>query len=243
MRLLLVLLFISNFSFAQKSKQQIAFHYYSNGEYKKAITIYNDLIEENFSVSYYIPYIQSFIKLDDYKSAESLAKRFSKKYPKNLSYQIDIGVSQRKSGYIKKSERTIKKVYDRIGKSRSQAINLANTFRRYEMIEASLKVYSISEKYNSQNNFRNEKAALYAQLGKSDLMLVEYFQNLKYNPRNKSFVIGKIQKYIDNDGIKSDKNYQLVKKILLPFVREENDRTDFTEILIWLFILDLKLTP
>jgi tetratricopeptide (TPR) repeat protein len=45
---------------------------------------------------------------------------------------------------------------------------------------------------------------------------------------------------LDNNGIKSDKNYKLVKKLLLTKVRLEQNRTDFTEILIWLFIQNNK---
>ena len=33
-----------------------------------------------------------------------------------------------------------------------------------------------------------------------------------------------------------ESNYQLVKKKLLPFVREEKARTEFSELLIWLFM-------
>ena len=37
-------------------------------------------------------------------------------------------------------------------------------------------------------------------------------------------------------GLKVRRNYQLVKKQLLPFVRAEQDRSDFSEMLIWLFM-------
>ena len=49
-------------------------------------------------------------------------------------------------------------------------------------------------------------------------------------------VMAKVQLFLNNDGIKSEANYQLVKKQLLPFVRKEKGRTDFSEMLIWLFM-------
>ena len=52
MRLLLVFMLISSFAFAQKSEQQLAYQYYINGEYTKAITIYEELNEARFSVAY-----------------------------------------------------------------------------------------------------------------------------------------------------------------------------------------------
>ena len=89
---------------------------------------------------------------------------------------------------------------------------------------------------NSENNFAVQKVRLYEQLGESELMVLEYFNLLKKDPAQKHFVMSNIQKFMDNDGIKSDKNYQLVKKSLLPFVKNENHSADFTEILVWLFM-------
>ena len=83
---------------------------------------------------------------------------------------------------------------------------------------------------------KRKKAQLYSNLEKIDLMIKEYLNMLNHNQYNKSFVISKIQKFLDNDGISSDKNYKLVKRILLPYVRNDQDRTDFSEILIWLFM-------
>ena len=67
-------------------------------------------------------------------------------------------------------------------------------------------------------------------------MIVEYLNELKRNPKQKSMVFARVQLFLNNDGIKSETNYQLVKKQLLPFVREEQDRTEFSELLIWLFM-------
>ena len=75
MRLLLVFILISSFAYAQKSEQQLAYQYYINGEYAKAITIYEELATERFSVAYYIPYFTSLLKTEDYKSAEKLARK------------------------------------------------------------------------------------------------------------------------------------------------------------------------
>ena len=83
MRLLLVLMLSSFFSFAQKSAQQLAYQYYINGEYDKAISIYQELNKERFSVAYYIPYFGSLLNIEDYKSAEKLAKKVAKIYPRS----------------------------------------------------------------------------------------------------------------------------------------------------------------
>ncbi len=236
MRLLLVFMLISSFAFAQKSEQQLAYQYYINGEYTKAITIYEELAAERFSVAYYIPYFASLLKTEDYKSAEKLARKLAKIYPKSLNYQLEVGIVQEKSGNQKKANYTYNKVLKQLTGQQSQTINLANTFMRYDLYDAALKVYLQSEKINPKASFGTQKAQLYAHLNKVDLMIAEYLNELKRNPRQKQMVIAKVQLFLNNDGIKSEANYQLVKKQLLSFVREERGRTDFSEMLIWLFM-------
>ena len=227
---------ISFFAVAQQGEQKLAYQYYVNGEYDKAISIYEELNKERFSVAYYIPYFGSLLKTEQYKQAEKLAKKVAKIYPNSLNYQLEVGIVQRKSGNTKKADRTFKKIFENLTGQKSQAINLANTFRRYDMYGDALRVYILSEKLNPKSHFGTQKAQLYAHLGKVDLMIVEYLNELKRNPKQKKMVFAKVQLFLNNDGIKSESNYQLVKKQLLPFVRQEQGRTEFSELLIWLFM-------
>ena len=236
MRLLFVFMLISFFAVAQQGEQKLAYQYYVNGEYDKAISIYEELNKERFSIAYYIPYFGSLLKTEQYKQAEKLAKKVAKIYPNSLNYQLEVGIVQQKSGNTKKADRTFKKIFKSLTGQKSQAINLANTFRRYDMYGDALRVYILSEKLNAKSNFGTQKAQLYAHLGKVDLMIVEYLNELKRNPMQKKMVFAKVQLFLNNDGIKSESNYQLVKKQLLPFVRQEQGRTEFSELLIWLFM-------
>ena len=236
MRLLFVCMLISFFAIAQKDEQNLAFQYYVNGEYNKAISIYQELNKERFSVAHYNPYFSSLLKTEQYKKAEKLAKKVAKIYPNSLSYQLEVGIAQQKGGNTKKADRTLKKIFENLTGQKSQAINLANTFRRYEMYGDALRVYLLSQKLNDKSNFGTQKAQLYADLDNMDLMIVEYLDELKRNPKQKKMIFAKIQFFLNNDGIKSESNYQLVKKQLLPFVRQEQYRTDFSELLIWLFM-------
>ena len=88
MRLILVFLLIPAFSFSQKSDQQLAYQYFTNGEYEKAIVLYDELMGKRFSAAYYAPYYMSLLKLQDYMGAKDLAKKLVKKYPKELHYQL-----------------------------------------------------------------------------------------------------------------------------------------------------------
>ena len=236
MRLLLVFMLISTFAISQQNNQQLAYQYYVNGEYDKAIAMYKELNDARFSVAYYAPYYSSLLKTKQYKAAEQLAKKVAKIYPNSLNYQLEIGIAQEKSGNSRKAERTFKKLFKALDGRQAQTINLANTYSRYGMHDDALRVYFLAEQINSKANFGTQKAQLYAHLGKVDLMIEQYLDVLHKNPNQKPMVISQIQRFLDNDGIKSDKNYKLVKNALLPYVRSEENRTDFSEMLIWLFM-------
>ena len=153
-----------------------------------------------------------------------------------MQYKVGVIIAQYKAGNTKKSDISYKKLIKGFDGGRSQTINLANIFIRHEIYQKALDLYVLSEKINSNNNFGMQKAQLYSRLEDVESMLKEYLNEMERNPNQKQIVTSQIQKFLDNDGIKSDKNYRLVKKLLLEKVRSEDERTDFTEMLIWLFM-------
>ena len=223
--------------FAQQDEQKLAYQYFINGQYLEAINIYEDLNKDKFLIRHYVPYFTSLLKLEEYKKAGQLARKASDIYPTTLSYQLDIGVIEEKKGNRKKAEKIYDQVFKKIkGSNKNSYINLANTFTRYTMFERALDLYEFAQQKNSQLNFSLQKAQIYSNLGKSELMVTEYLAELNLNPTQKTMVISQLQRFLDNDGIKSDKNYSLVKKALLVEIRNNPERIDFMELLIWLFM-------
>ena len=214
MHYLLLILFVPNLIFAQDSPQKLANKYFLSQDYEKAVNIYIEMEKNFFSSNYYSNYFFALIKLEKYKEAERLARKAYSKYYKNLIYQLDLGIAQKKQGKEKQAERTFKKVFLKINGQRSQAIVLANTFARYNMYQEALNVYNVFQEANPKISFGFQKAQLYINLDQSEKMIEEYLKELDKNPNQKSYVISQIQRFLDNDGIKSDNNYRIVKRAL-----------------------------
>ncbi len=236
MHYLLLILFVPNLIFAQDSPQKLANKYFLSQDYEKAVNIYIEMEKNFFSSNYYSNYFFALIKLEKYKEAERLARKAYSKYYKNLIYQLDLGIAQKKQGKEKQAERTFKKVFLKINGQRSQAIVLANTFARYNMYQEALNVYKIFQEVNPKLSFGFQKAQLYVNLEQPEKMIEEYLNLLVSNASQKTYVISQIQKFLDNDGIKSEKNYKIVKRSLLKFVSMENDNVYYSELLIWFFM-------
>ena len=247
MRLIILFMFFSYIVLAQQDEQKLAYQYFINGQYLEALSIYEDLNSKEISIRHYVPYFTSLLRLEEYKKAGRLAKKASNMYPTNLSYQLDIGIVEEKKGNGIKAERIYNEIFKKIkAGNKNQYISLANTFIRHTMFERALDVYRFAKKNKIELNFSMQKAQLYSNLGQSELMVSAYLEALSLNPNQKTMIISQLQRFLDNDGIKSDKNYSIVKKALLNEIRDNPERIDFIEILIWLFMqnhqFDMALT-
>ncbi len=235
MRVIILLLFTLS-SFAQNNNQKIAYQYFINGEYDKAIVIYEELNKSNLSVNIYSPYFISLINTNNFSTAEKLAKRLYSKNPQRLNYLVDMIVSLKKQEKLDKFIFNLKKLYGKLDGRNSQTIQLANRFLSFEMYDIALEVYEKSSKINDLFSYDLQRAQLYGLLGENEMMVNQYLDFLLNNPNQKKVVFSNIQRFLDNNGIKDFNNTNLVKRSLLNIIKKYPDRYDFNEMLIWLFM-------
>ena len=240
MRIIYFFFLFTASTFAQNNNQKLAYQYYINGDYDKAIIIYDELNTSRLSINTYSPYFISLCNVDKFPEAEKLAKKFYTKYPDRLNYLADIIISQFKRGYIKKSDYNLKRLYKKMTGQNSQTIQIANRFQSFNMYNQALEIYNRSQLINSNFQYDLQKAQLYAFLEEDELMIDQYLDFLLRMPNQKKIVFTTIQRFLDNNGIKNENNYLLVKKSLLKMIKLYPQRVDFNEILIWFFMQDKK---
>tara|TARA_B110000914_G_C15520338_1_gene476458 strand:- start:4161 stop:5963 length:1803 start_codon:yes stop_codon:yes gene_type:complete len=240
MRIIYFFFLFTASTFAQNNNQKLAYQYYINGDYDKAIIIYDELNTSRLSINTYSPYFISLCNVDKFPEAEKLAKKFYAKYPDRLNYLTDIIISQFKRGYIKKSDYNLKRLYKKMTGQNSQTIQIANRFQSFNMYNQALEIYNRSQLINSNFQYDLQKAQLYAFLEEDELMIDQYLDFLLRMPNQKKIVFTTIQRFLDNNGIKNENNYLLVKKSLLKMIKLYPQRVDFNEMLIWFFMQDKK---
>lgn len=240
MRIIYFFFLFTASTFAQNNNQKLAYQYYINGDYDKAIIIYDELNTSRLSINTYSPYFISLCNVDKFPEAEKLAKKFYAKYPDRLNYLADIIISQFKRGYIKKSDYNLKRLYKKMTGQNSQTIQIANRFQSFNMYNQALEIYNKSQLINSNFQYDLQKAQLYAFLEEDELMIDQYLDFLLRMPNQKKIVFTTIQRFLDNNGIKNENNYLLVKKSLLKMIKLYPQRVDFNEMLIWFFMQDKK---
>ena len=236
MRIIFFFLLFTVSSYAQNNNQKTAYQYYVNGDYDKAIAIYEELNSRQLSTNIYSTYFISLCNLDRFSEAEKLAKKFYTKYPTRLNYLVDIIISQIKQKNEKKSDNYLKKLFKKISGKNSQVVQIANRFQSFSMYQIALDIYEKSQAISGAIQYDLQIAQLYALLGKEELMIKHYFNFLLRNPNKKKVVFTSIQRFLNNNGIKNENNYLIVKKALLKTSKLHPDRADFNEMLIWFFM-------
>ena len=236
MRIIFFFLLFTVSSYAQNNNQKTAYQYYVNGDYDKAIAIYEELNSRQLSTNIYSTYFISLCNLDRFSEAEKLAKKFYTKYPTRLNYLVDIIISQIKQKNEKKSDNYLKKLFKKISGKNSQVVQIANRFQSFSMYQIALDIYEKSQAISGAIQYDLQIAQLYALLGKEELMIKQYFNFLLRNPNKKKVVFTSIQRFLNNNGIKNENNYLIVKKALLKTSKLHPDRADFNEMLIWFFM-------
>lgn len=236
MRIIFFFLLFTVSSYAQNNNQKTAYQYYVNGDYDKAIAIYEELNSRQLSTNIYSTYFISLCNLDRFSEAEKLAKKFYTKYPTRLNYLVDIIISQIKQKNEKKSDNYSKKLFKKISGKNSQVVQIANRFQSFSMYQIALDIYKKPQAISGAIQYDLQIAQLYALLGKEELMIKQYFNFLLRNPNKKKVVFTSIQRFLNNNGIKNENNYLIVKKALLKTSKLHPDRADFNEMLIWFFM-------
>jgi len=236
MRLTFVFLFCVSFAFSQSNDSQIAYQFYQSGEYEKAIEIYQDL-SKGYNFTYYHPYLQCLILSDQFEEAKKLTDKIIRKNSNRLPYQVDLYMIQLKLSDDKNANRTLKKIKEKLTKQHNQVVNVSNTFIKYSYYQEALDCYLFVEKLEKKNrSYQIQKAQLYQYMSEDEKMVEEYLSYLQSNPNQKITIVNYLQRYLDNNGIDNDKNYNFVKKGLLKFSQNEKDTYIFSELLIWLFM-------
>ena len=240
MRFIIFFCLLTNVIFSQNIENQQALEYYNGGEYEKAIIIYEELIKKQITPSIFEPYFTSLLKLGLNKNAKHLSVKYNRKYPNYKQYELSVIIAKDNLGEIKSIDKTYRDFFYHLEGKRYNVINVANFLIRLNYYERALELYAISEEINPRNDFGLQKANIYSKIGKVDKMLNEYLNQLESNPNLKSYVTNHLQRFLNNNGIKDEQNFQLVKRLLLSKVRQEENRTDFSEMLIWLFVQNEK---
>ncbi len=209
---------------------ELAETYFQKGECEKATTYYQKILRKDFNKLYLRRYISCQQKLKNTEDTEKFLKRQSKNDEQfGYLYIVYWGKMLERNGKINEAEQ---KYAEAITSIKPQDIyaykELSDEFKEIEnqneAINALLKARMVS---GNESIYKMELAALYAQTGKTELMIEELL-NLGMTINNKEA----IQVYLQ-DFLREEKDQQKLEKILYDKIQIYPTEPFYAEMLIW----------
>jgi tetratricopeptide (TPR) repeat protein len=214
--------------------EELAAHYYLNGEYDKAADQYEKLFDKNPNKYYYNYLLNCYIQLKDFKKSEKLVNKQVKRYNNEPGYLVDLGFVYDKAGDADKA----KKYWDNLIKNtkttdQNYYVDLANAFINRDQVPYALNSLKQGrESLRGFYGFNMELADIYKAQGNTADMFREYLDYLKDNPDKRNDVQTEMLDILADDAT-GDKGKQL-KGLLLGEITKQPDKIVYPEVLIWL---------
>jgi tetratricopeptide (TPR) repeat protein len=219
----------------QPSDQQLAVHYYQNGEYDKAHMYFEKLYEASPTSFFYQYLLKCKLELKDYKEAEKLIKKQQKREPRNLSLYLDLSGVYTALGDDKKAKQENEKAIKELTPDYNQVVQLGDAFRNRNMLDEALMTFSKGEQLlGSQHSFATNMAELYAQKADYTKMFQTYFDLLDYNPSYLTIVQNSLSTIINFED-PNDTRVEVLRTEILKRVQKDPSSEPYTDMMVWYF--------
>jgi tetratricopeptide (TPR) repeat protein len=216
---------------ALAQEMELANSYFKQGEYDKAAELYKK-ISNNKDQARLIhnDYLATMVKLKDVVSAEKFLRTQIKNNPTLLSYKADLAQVFEISNRAELANQEYEKLIEEASKNDQQVYELQNFFYKANKIDFAVKLLlSARSKSKDIYKFDTQLARAYLYLDQKDKMLEEVL-GFGQRSKNYSYVQATIQ-----DNIKSEKEIEMLEKMLYAKIQAEPNETFNVEILIWHF--------
>ena len=159
--------------FAQE--QQLAYQYYRNGDYEKAISIYTKLHEQNPINTNYLNYlINSYQQTEAYEEVAILVENNLKKYPKKQYLLIELGYNFQLQHLEEKAIPYYDEALKKIEETPSLGYIIGKTFQDNHLLDYALKAYQKAMEINPAANNNFQIARIYGEKGDVEKMFYTY---------------------------------------------------------------------
>jgi tetratricopeptide (TPR) repeat protein len=239
MRILVGLIFISLslFSFAQgETDQQLAQHYYSNGDFEKAKMYYVKIYDKDPSKFNFNRYYDCLVQTGDKKEAEKILKKQSAANRYDLEYKVLLGQFYEENNEADKAQKIYDGLINDLEPDASAIISLFNAFKSKGRNEFALATIEKGRKLLKDSYpLHFQFAELYGAMGQSEKMINEYLDLLDYHSSYAATIQTVLSRQIDFT-LEESKEYDLIKTSLLERIQKKPDEPIYTEMLVWLFV-------
>ncbi|REE83470.1 tetratricopeptide repeat protein [Lutibacter oceani] len=231
----ILIIFICCFSLQTKAQEaSLAFLYFRNGEYEKAVSIYKILHEKNpLNTSYFNQLVDSYQQLENFEEVKKLINKQLNKVPNQYHLLVDLGYNYQLQHQQDSATFFYKEAINTIEKSKNQGYLIGRTFQKNHLLDYALLAFKKAMELNPNVNYNLQIAAIYGEKADIENMLKTYLNlietNINYLPSAKTY----IGRYITDDSENEANNF--LRKLLIQKM-QNNPQNSWNELLSWLYM-------
>jgi tetratricopeptide (TPR) repeat protein len=226
-------LFLLSSIWVSAQNEQLALQYFDDGEFEKALTIFEESSQKQPSNFFFFQkIIECQQQLKQYDKAEEVILKRKDKNNQPLLL-IELGYNYQLQKNTDKAEKNYDLAIQEVEKEPNYAYQVANSFEKKVLLEWALKTYETAQKKNPKLNFDYQSALLHGQLGKLDLMLQKLLDYSYANQENTALVQNQLSRFLLDDV--DDAFANEIKKGLLLKTQKSQD-VYWNQFLSWFFV-------
>jgi len=229
--LFLFLLFLTSLVHGQN--EQLAQNYFDKGSFEKALVSYEELLKSQpGNGNYFLRVIECRQQLLQYGKAQSELEERYKKY-KQANLLVEIGYNYQLQQDLTSANKYYQDALIEIDKNPTWVYSIASTFEKKVLLEYALQAYERAIAIDPKSRFNYQMGLLYGQMGKQDLMIEKFLDELYTNPQNGVLIQNQFSRFMVDDADLVFAN-QLRKALL---IRVQKDQDLFwNQMLSWFFV-------
>lgn len=217
--------------FAQSADAALARQFSTNGEYQKALDIYQKLYKEN-NEAYFNNYVSTLISLKKFDDAESAAKKMMRKHPGSNEYVITLGSIYTQHSQTDKANALYDDLIKNLPAEQNAVSMLASQFYQVSNADYAVKTFLQGRKLlHNDDVFSYELVTLYRFKRDKSALTEEYLNILPHNPLFVSQAENAFATLFENGA-----DYEILRVALLKRIQKDSQQTVYVDLLVWQFL-------
>ncbi|AYN69267.1 hypothetical protein D1013_18690 [Euzebyella marina] len=212
----------------------LAKQYFNDGDFKKAVVYYENLVKKNpRRTDYAEGLIATYQQLERFEDAEKFITEKIEEgniYPTLL---IELGYNYTLQGLPQKAEDYYSQAIAKIDENPNFGYGIGYRFQKYALLNRALEAYSKSMERNPKLDYNYQMARVYGEQGNVEKMYESYLNLIIEGRTSKSNVLRNIDDFISSDP--ENENNLLLRKLLVQNA-QQNPHVLWNELLSWLFL-------
>lgn len=229
----ILVFFLSCFGLYAQS-EQIAQNYIDQGQYEKALNVYQELLRENpENGNFFDGVITAYQQLEDFPSAEALLLSKLNRNGVDPGILIELGHNAALQQKQERAQEFYLEALAVLDKKPNYTYTVARSFEKYSLLDYAAEAYQKGVQLNPEMKFQLPLARIYGEQGKLEKMFSSYLDLIEKEPEIRANLVREFDRYILEDA--SNPANSALRKLLLQR-SQKNQLILYNEILAWLFI-------